>query len=293
MIFYLSMLASGLALSITGVFTFWKATIWYEFLYRIPVLFIAGYLGMMVLWFLIVTLMSLPIKKKYYDKQSKWAMFWIEQGHDVFLFHSMVRTKINGLKKVHVGEKQKFLIVCNHRSIYDSMVITSKLKYLKIGWITKKSNYYVPFFGRFLYGGCFYPVLKNDQLQSMESFRHAADLIASGEANVGVFPEGKRQQDQNLIDFHEGVFNIALRAKCPIVIATSDGSDQVHRNWPFRPSTVTIDFLGVIPYEEIEGQTAKAISDRVHKIMEEHLEVIDVMRFERKTRRYKKKHAQD
>ena len=293
MIFYISMLVMGVALATTGVLTFWQPHVWYEWIYRLILLFLGGYFGMMALWLITMGIMTLFIKKVPHTKQSKWAMFWLEQGHDCMLAIAMVRTKINGLKKLHVGEKQKFLLVCNHRSIYDSMVMTSNLKYLKISWITKASNYRVPFFGRFCYAACFYPIVKTDHLQSLESFKYASDLIASGEANVGVFPEGKRQQDDYLIDFHEGVFNIALRAKCPIVIATSDGSDQVHRNWPFKPTTITIDILGVVPYEELEGQTAKAISDRVHTIMKEHLEVIDVMRFERRTRRYKKKHAND
>lgn len=59
---------------------------------------------------------------------------------------------------------------------------------------------------------------------------------------------------------------------------TCDGSEQVQKRFPWRSTRVNIDILGTIPYDEIEGETAKSISDRVHKIMYDHLDKIDILR---------------
>lgn len=289
MLIYLTILLGAAGFTALGALTFWRPNNGFHLFYIIPTLYLAGLMAFIFLWFILVYFFSLAVKKETHKKQSKWAMFWLEQGHDAMLFFARVHVKINGLKKIHVGESQRFLLVCNHRSIYDSMVMTSRLKFMKLAFLTKEGNYQVPFFGRFLYGACYYPVNRDDQLQSLETFKQASELISSGEANVAVFPEGTRQQEKVIGSFHEGVFNIALRAKCPIVVVTVDGGDAVHMNFPFKSSKIIVDILGVLPYEEIEGETAKSISDRIHSIMEDHLDVIHVTRFQEKKRIKKNK----
>ena len=286
MLIYFSSLAIALALAITGPFTFWKIHHWYDFYIPI-VLFIGGLVAMILFWWVFVWLAGKCVKKEMHTKQSKWARFWLEQGHDFVMLAGLVRIKVNNIEKIPTTTR--FLIVGNHRSNFDSMAMTAKLKKYDLAFITKRSNYKIPLFGRLLYGACFYPVDRDNQLQSLETFRKASELIINNECSVGVFPEGTRQREVPLSPFHEGVFNIALRAKCPLVIATEAGSEMVQHNFPFKMSHINIDILGTIPYEELEGKTAKAISDHVHEIMEEHLNRIDIMQDQRKLESKKKK----
>ena len=285
MIIYFSTIGVALALAIAGPFTFLKIHHWYDFYIPI-VLLIGGIIGMIALWWIWLWIAGKFIKKETHSTQSKWARFWLEQGHDFAMLAGLVRIKVNNIERLPTT--QRFLLIGNHRSNFDSMVMTSKLKKYDLAFITKKENYKIPLFGRLLYGCCFYPVDRSDQLQSLDSFKRAGELIANNICSVGIFPEGKRQRDVVLADFHEGVFNIALRVKCPIVIVTTDGSEAVAHNFPFKPTRVTIDILGVIHYEDIEGKTAKAISDEVHKTMEEHLNKIDIMKYQRKYNKAKK-----
>ena len=279
----------ALALSIAGSLTFWRVSHWYDFYIPI-VLFIAGIVGMIALWWISLWIFGKFVKKEMHTKQSKWARFWLEEGHDFAILAGLVRVKINNKEKIPTT--QRFLLVGNHRSNFDSMVMTSKLKKYDLAFITKKSNYKIPLFGRLLYGNCFYPVDRDNQLQSLEAFKKASELIINDECSVGVFPEGTRQRDLVLSDFHEGVFNIALRAKCPLVIVTENGTEMVCHNFPFKPTKVNVDVLGTIPYEELEGKTAKAISDQVHQIMQEHLEKVDILQYQRKLAAKKKKKSE-
>ena len=276
----------ALALSIAGSLTFWRVSHWYDFYIPI-VLFIGGIIGMIALWWIFIWIAGKFVKKEIHTKQSKWARLWLEQGHDFLMLAGLVKIKINNKEKIPTT--QRFLLVGNHRSNFDSMVMTSKLKKYDLAFITKRSNYKIPLFGRLLYGTCFYPVDRDNQLQSLEAFRKASELIINNECSVAVFPEGTRQRELVLSDFHEGVFNIALRAKCPLVIVTECGSEMVAHNFPFKRTVVNVDVLGTIPYEELEGKTAKAISDHVHEIMEEHLKKIDILQYQRKLDSKKKK----
>ncbi len=281
MIIFGTILGGALALAIAGSLTFWRVGHWYDFYIPI-VLFIAGIVGMIIFWLLLMLILEIPVKKQIHDKPSKYSRFWLEQGHDFLMLAARIKVRISGKNKLPRG--QRFILVANHRSNFDSMVMTSKLKKYDLAFLTKQSNYKIPFFGMFLYGCCYYPLDRSDQLQSLEIFKKAGELIARDAASVAVFPEGTRQREKVLGDFHEGVFNIALRAKCPIVVTTVDGGEQVHKRFPWQSTTIRVDILGVIPYDEIEGQTAKAISDRVHDIMYDHLEKIDILRNTRSKR---------
>ena len=275
MIIFCTILGGALALAIAGSLTFWRVGHWYDFYIPI-VLFIAGLVGMIVFWLLLMLVLEIPVKKQIHNKPTKYSRFWLEQGHDFLMLAARIKVRISGKNKLPRG--QRFILVSNHRSNFDSMVMTSKLKKYDLAFLTKASNYKIPFFGMFLYGCCYYPLDRSDQLQSLEIFKKASELIASKKASVAVFPEGTRQREKILGDFHEGVFNIALRAKCPIVVVTADGGEQVQKRFPWRRTKINIDILGTIPYDELEGETAKAISDRVHRIIYDHLDKIDILR---------------
>lgn len=263
-------LLCAVALSVTGSLTFWPVGgHWYNFYIPI-VLFIAGYLASIPLLFVIEGFAGLFVKqKKQYTKVSKWARFWLMQGTRYVANHAYILTKKTGLNKV--PQKEKFLLVCNHRSKFDNFVITNVLGKLDIAFITKQSNYKIPFARRFLPGLCYIPVDRDDKLQSLEAFKRATSLIETGATSIGVFPEGTRRQDGILGDFHEGVFNIAIHSKAPIVVMTLDRTEKIRKRWPFRPTVVKFDVLATIRSEEYEGMTAKAVSDMVYQLMDEHL----------------------
>lgn len=279
MLIYLTTLGLSLALAISGSLTFWKVSHWYDFYIPI-VLFIGGIIAMLVFWWIFIWICGLFVKKEQHHHQGKGSRFWLEQGHD-FAF-LVTRTKIIVKGENKIPTNQRFLLVSNHRSNFDSMAMTSKFKRHDLAFVTKQGNYKIPLFGRFLYGCCYYPLDRSNQLQSLQIFKDCVNLITSDACSVGVFPEGTRQRKEVIGDFHEGVFNVALKAKCPLVIVTESGCETVAHNFPFKGSKIYVDVLGVLPYEELEGMTAKAISDKVHSVMADHLEKIDILKHQRK-----------
>lgn len=267
-IFIVSLLLST-ALAVTGSLTFWKVDQPYEFYIPI-VLFLAGYLASIIIWWIVIWCFGrVYSNKKIYTKPSKWAKFWLNQGLKWLMIHARISIKVIGKNKV---PNKPFLLVCNHRSRFDPMTLIPTLGKKQIAFISKESNFKIPLFAKFMRGCCYLAIDRSDPLQSLEIMKRASDLISNGYSSVCVYPEGTRQTGEILGEFHEGVFNIALRAKCPIVVVTTTGTETVAKLAPFRKSRVKINILGVLDYSYLEGKTAKAISDKVHSIMKQNLE---------------------
>ena len=261
----------ALALSISSAFTFWPVTAWYDF-YRPLVMFIAGYFaGIAISWiFVDVSGRLISSFKKKYDRPSKFARFLLTNGMQYIDFHAHVRLKKIGLEKI---PNEPFLLVGNHKSKFDPMIAAAVFHNRHIAFITKADNMKIPLAARLMWRNCYMPVDRSDKLQSLEQFKKAAELIESGASSVGVYPEGSRQEpDVILAEFHNGVFNIATKTGCPIVILTMTGTSDIHKNFPFKRSKVTMKCVQVLYQEDYKGMNSAELSSYVHDIMYNDLE---------------------
>ena len=257
---------TALALSITSAFTFWPVHQWYDF-YRPLVMLIAGYVaGIGICWiFYDINGRIMSSYKKKYDKPSNWARFLLNNGMEYVDFHARARVKKVGLEKV---PNEPFLLVSNHKSKFDPMIVAAVFKKRHLAFITKESNMKIPLANRLMWRNCYMPVDRSDKLQSLEQFKRAAELISSGASSVGVYPEGSRQEDHVILAaFHNGAFNIATRTGCPIVILTMKNTNKIHKNFPFRRTTVDMKIVEVLYKEDYRTMNSAELSDYVHGIM--------------------------
>ncbi|MCF0108342.1 MAG: 1-acyl-sn-glycerol-3-phosphate acyltransferase [Bacilli bacterium] len=270
MLFEIITLLSATALTIHGLTSFWPVHNWYDF-YRPLVLAIGGYLlGLLlvILWLAIIT--TFINKEKEYNKVNKWSRFWFTTGLQYINAHSLALPKFKGLEKLPKNER--YLLVCNHKSRFDSMIISEHLAKQDIAFITKRSNEKIPWGGKLFKTLCYLSIDRDDKLQSLTQFKKASNYLTNGICNIGVFPEGTRKDEDVILgDFHEGVFNIALKSQKPIVIITSKNTPNIHKNFPFKFTKVMFEVVGVIPYEEISDKPAIEVSNMVHQIMYENL----------------------
>lgn len=261
-------LACTIALPIVGSLTFWPVQQWYDFYIPI-VLLVAGFFGGIIIEFIVVGSISLFVgNKKEYTKPSKWAYFWLSQGIKCINYFSRVNCRVIGANKL---PNKKFVLVCNHRSNYDPMLIIEKFAIKKIAFISKESNFKIPMVGKFLRGSCYQAIIREDKTASLEVIKRCTDYVANDVMSIGVFPEGTRQRKEIIGPFHEGVFNIAIRAKAPLVICVLKNTEKIKGRAPFRKTKVILKVIGVIDEEELENHTAKSISDLSQQLMIESL----------------------
>lgn len=261
-------LLCSVGLAVSGSLTFWPVQNWWDFYIPI-VLAIAGYVVAMLIIILCYTIFGLFIdQKKEYKKVSRFAAFWFVLGVKYVNLLAGVRLKVIGKEKL--PKNQRFVMVCNHRSNFDPMVTAVALAKYDLAFITKKDNQKIPWGGKLFHGMCYLPIDRDDLLQSLSQFKRAADLIQTNACSIGVYPEGKRQHETMIGEFHEGPFNIAIKANVPIVIMTIKNSELISKRFP-KSTKVILEVVGVIPAEEIQDLPAKQVSEMVHKIMVENL----------------------
>lgn len=258
-------------LAFTSLITYFLFPVGHGYHYYVPfLLLIAGYvIGLALMWG-ILSLFALPLsKEKKYDKPLKHAQFLLTDAISYICFHARVKLRIHGNKNL---PKERYLLVCNHRSKFDPMLIATLYGKKGLSFISKPTNFKIPLGGHFMKASCYLPIDRYDKLKSLEVMNEAIDLINRNQVSIGVFPEGTRYDDNELHHFHEGVFSIAKKTNCPIVITSIKGTENIHVNFPKRRTVVDFNIIEILEPEQYKDMIVKNISDYAYNKIKESLE---------------------
>ena len=199
---------------------------------------------------LVLTVSALLVNpRKEYNKNSPYYRTLLDMSTMVGMKLLRIHVTVNGKEKL--PQNTRFLLVSNHRSNFDPIVTWYALREQKIAFVSKPENFKIPIFGRIIRKCCFLPIDRKDARKAMGTIHSAANLLASGEVSVGIYPEGTRGNSDALLPFHNGVFKIAKKANAPIVMMSVTGTERIRKNWYRRRSQVTLNVLGVIPAHEV------------------------------------------
>ena len=230
-------------------------------------LWIAFYL---VSWiFLILTSITIPMKKVY-DKPSKFYYKIFNYGYWIICKHGRVKIHTSGTEKIPT-DGIRFLFVSNHRSKFDNMIHSLTMKNQFLAFISKTANFKIPMGRHFMQRSCYIATEQNNVKSGLNAVLRAISLIKSDATSIAVFPEGTRSKDNTLLEFKPGCFKIAEKTKCPIVVGVTQGTERIHKNWPWKKTDTYFDVIDVIYPEQLEGKTTVEISDYVYKEMKEYL----------------------
>jgi 1-acyl-sn-glycerol-3-phosphate acyltransferase len=167
-----------------------------------------------------------------FDKQRKILhrqCFWWSSA--VIGLNPYWKVKVNGLE--HADPKRTYVIVANHQSLAD-IVVLYQLR-LQFKWVAKESLFSVPFLGWCL-GLCKHISLKrNDRASIRDVYREAIGYIRSG-MSVLFFPEGTRSETEEMNPFQSGAFKLAISEKVPILpVAVSGTRDAIPKgDWVMK-----------------------------------------------------------
>lgn len=237
----------------------------------IPVLlFIGFYIVFAALFFIFAYIYGILTvsKKKEYNKVSKFHAFLFDHTL-AFLFQA-------GRAKIHVIGAEKLpkeasLFVYNHRSRFDSLSLSVKVKGRRMIQISKPENENIPLAGEYMHRVCFLTIDRENPRNAIKTVGRAANFISENGYNVGVAPEGTRNKTQDeLLPFRDGCLKIALKAECPIVICKMYNMEKICKNFPFKRTYVYVYFLDVLKYEDIKDLKTVEISEIIRNKMLEH-----------------------
>ena len=237
----------------------------------IPVLFLAGWLALILCHIILFVIAILIINPKSPQKRASGFYRWAIK-YTIPMIFKLVGVRIHTSGSEKIPEDKRVLLVCNHIHDFDPVVIISEFPDLELGFIAKKEIYVtLKVVAKAMRKLHCLPIDRENDREAAKTIVSAIKLIRDDIVSVGVFPEGYTSRDGKLHEFRNGSFKIALKANCPIVVCTLDSTNKILKNLFKRKTDVYLDVADVITEEELAQMNTVQIGERVHKTMEESL----------------------
>ncbi len=185
-----------------------------------------------------------------------------------FLIPSLrISVKTTGLSKV--PKDRRFLLICNHCSNADPILLLRELSGYQIAFISKKENQKLFVIGPMMHKILCQPLDRDNDREALKTILKCIKILKENKASIGVFPEGGiSKPDRKLHRFRPGVFKIAQKAQVPIVVCTLKGTKHVIPNMArYRHSDVELSVLTVIEPEELADVSTADIAERTYQLM--------------------------
>lgn len=176
----------------------------------------------------------------------------LEYSHTLLKKLNMSVTVLNPEKLPKDGN---YLLISNHRSIVDPLIIEQALETTKVRgyWVAKKELYNSFFFGTFTRNAG--TILLDREASSMSGFFKDTKAVVKEGHSIFIFPEGTRNKENiPLSTFKEGARLIALKNRLPIlpVFIKTHANDVLKEAINKRTKNLNIDIeIGdIIDYKD-------------------------------------------
>ena len=208
--------------------------------------------------------------EKPQEKPSKFWQWNMDQLAEIICALVGARVTVSGAEKLPEG--QRYLMVCNHRSIFDPIASIKLFGAKEYIYISKPENFKLPIVGPVMHKcGCL-PVNRDNNREALAMVKSASKYIQDDVASVVIYPEGTRSREDKLLPFHAGSFKIAQRTGVPVAIAAIHGTDEIVRNVPLKKTKIDLDILDVLDGDFVKSHTTKETAQIAQKMIQEHLD---------------------
>lgn len=181
-----------------------------------------------------------------------------------------VHVTAKGLNKVPVD--RRFLLVCNHCSNIDPVILLDKFAGHQVAFISKKENRDMFLVGKMMHKLQCQLIDRENDREALKTILKCIQILKDDKASIGVFPEGYILPHRKLHEFRPGVFKIAQKAKVPIVVCTlKDTANAIPNLLHYRPSEIELSVLQVLEYEEFVSKKTVEIADEIYRMMAQDL----------------------
>lgn len=140
------------------------------------------------------------------------------------------RFTVEGEAPRDIGERG-YVVVANHESQADPFLL-SWLPW-DMRWVAKEELFEPPLIGWAMTWGGDIP-LRRGSGASVRAMMDECERALEGGISVMMFPEGTRSKDATLLPFRDGAFELAVRAKAPVLPIALAGTRQMrpkHSKW--------------------------------------------------------------
>lgn len=240
----------------------------YEKWWMIPIMFVAMWGGLFVIWLISCIIVSRFINiNKECEKHNPIYRFYANCIIDIVMWYLRIKLHITGSE---ILPKEKFLLVGNHRGAMDPLICMGVLRKYNMGFVAKKELFSIPIISRLMHT-CFCLSLDRENVkEGAKTILRAGQIIKEGKASMGIYPEGTRNVSDEMLPFMHGAFKVAKKGECPIVVATITNTENIMKNAPFKKTHIELDFIGIIDKEFVMEHNTVEISNVAREMMEKH-----------------------
>ena len=182
-----------------------------------------------------------------------------------------IRIKKTGMELV--PQSGRFLLVCNHCSDSDPIILMREFRKYKMAFISKRENSTMFVIGPMMHKLQCQLINRENDREALKTILKCIQILKEDKASVAVFPEGGiLTEDGKLHHFRPGVFKIAQKAGVPIVVCTLKNTLPVVPNIKrLKASHVELDVLGVIDVATVQELKTVEIAEKAYAMMAQNL----------------------
>ena len=176
------------------------------------------------------------------------------------------RMDVFGLEKI--PKSGRFMVVSNHLSFMDPVVVTRYFKRSQLAFISKQENADMFIVGKMMHKTMCQMINRDNNREGLKTILNCVRLLKEDECSIGAFPEGYITTTGKLQHFRSGVFKVAMKAKVPIVVCALTNTENILKSAAkLKPVDVNFHVLSVIQPEEYAGRTSVDISNHIFDLM--------------------------
>ena len=144
------------------------------------------------------------------------------------LAHGLLDIRMTGME--HIPRKGAAIVAANHVSLLDGIILGASLPRL-VRFMTKNSPFKNPIIRKILMAAGAFPVkrYRTDVVTVRNAFR-----VIKKDHLLGIFPEGERSWDGQMLPFKQGSLRLMLAAGKPIIPVGISGIYELMPRWTHR-----------------------------------------------------------
>ncbi len=240
-------------------------------LWGLPLLFAGSFLVLAVLAFLL--LWALCARVDLEKPQEKDSPFWRRlTAWYISAIKTVCRIRVHSRGLEQLPTQGRFLLVCNHLSNADPVLLLDAFPKSQLAFISKRENSTMFLVGKVMHKLQCQLLNRENDREALKTILKCIEMIREDRASIGVFPEGWCSQDGLLRHFRSGVFKIAQRTKVPIVVCTLQNTIEIFKNLPkLRPTQVQLHLVKVLQQEDYAGLSTVELGDHIYRLMADDL----------------------
>lgn len=179
-----------------------------------------------------------------------------------------IRIKVEG--RENIDRKQSYLIISNHKSAMDILVLKRVLP-LRFKFFAASFLFDIPFFGWCMSLIGHLPIDRSNRVKALRFIKKGTRLLEEGKSSLLIFPEGTRTMESEIKPFKLGFLRIASDIHPLILPVVLDGTEKIKRkdNFWYHPGRVRLSILPAVSTENITpsnwGEYKMKFEDKIKK----------------------------